>query len=131
MPNRRQFAAGLTALVSLAAFPALAQGGGQGGGQGTAGGSALRGVAGTYELRGLNFDGTEYYGQARLEQQGATVRVFWRVSRETYTGEGRIDGRVLTVDWGAEDPIVYVLMPDGELHGTWADGRALEKLSPN
>ena len=57
--------------------------------------------------------------------------MFWRVGRETYTGEGRIDGRVLTVDWGAEDPIVYVLMPDGELHGTWADGRALEKLSPN
>ena len=40
------------------------------------------------------------------------------------------DGHLLIVDWGDETPIIYVVMADGELHGTWADGRALEKLVP-
>ncbi len=38
------------------------------------------------------------------------------------------EGRVVTVDWGAETPVVYVVMPGGALHGTWDGGMALERL---
>lgn len=55
----------------------------------------------------------------------------WRIGNETYSGEGLIDGRIVAVNWGAETPVVYVVMPDGDLHGTWDDGYALERLSPN
>ncbi|KMW59575.1 hypothetical protein AIOL_004557 [Candidatus Rhodobacter oscarellae] len=43
---------------------------------------------------------------------------------------GRVDGRVVTVNWGSATPVVYVWMPDGTLHGTWDGGLALEKLTP-
>ena len=48
----------------------------------------------------------------------------------SYSGTGNRDGNVLLVDWGADYLIVYTIMDDGELHGTWADGYALDRLSP-
>ena len=50
--------------------------------------------------------------------------------RHEHRGVGVLDGRVVTVDWGDATPVIYVVMEDGELHGTWADGTALEKLTP-
>lgn len=32
--------------------------------------------------------------------------------------------------WGTEAPATYVVMPDGELHGTFEDGFAVELLTP-
>ena len=37
--------------------------------------------------------------------------------------------QVLMINWGQSTPVVYVVMPGGELHGTWAGGTALEKLT--
>jgi len=37
---------------------------------------------------------------------------------------------VLTVDWGANAPVIYVINADGTLYGTWAKGKALELLTP-
>lgn len=89
------------------------------------------GLAGTYRAEGRNPDGSAYTGSARIEDDGATIRVFWKVGASSYSGVGFRDGRVVVVDWGQTDPVVYVVMSDGELHGTWAGGRALERLIPN
>ncbi|WP_425049283.1 hypothetical protein [Psychromarinibacter sp. S121] len=126
MTTRRLFTAGL---IVLAALPAFAQEGKKGSGPNTA--PALIEIAGTYSSRGLNADGTEYMGRAQIVQQGEAVEFTWFVGNDTFRGRGAIDGRLVAVDWGAESPVVYVVMPDGELHGTWDDGRALEKLTPN
>ena len=35
-----------------------------------------------------------------------------------------------TVEWGSDYPVYYLILPSGELHGTWANGTALERLIP-
>ena len=37
---------------------------------------------------------------------------------------------MLVVTWGDTYPVYYVILPNGELHGTWANGTGLEKLVP-
>ena len=48
----------------------------------------------------------------------------------TESGNLKISGQDVLVAWKAEFPVFYVIMTDGELHGTWNDGTAVEKLSP-
>lgn len=88
-------------------------------------------VAGSYAAEGRNPDGSAYSGQVTIRQDGTRVSMDWRIGTDTYSGDGVVEGRVVTVDWGAETPVVYVVMPDGDLHGTWDDGRGLEKLTRN
>jgi hypothetical protein len=45
-------------------------------------------------------------------------------------GQGTLNGSMLTVDWGQPDPVIYQVMHDGTLEGTWARGRAKESLTP-
>ncbi|MGP6085713.1 LIC10280 family protein [Antarctobacter jejuensis] len=88
-------------------------------------------IAGTYAVSGRNPDGSAYTGTVVLRQQGADYNIAWSIAGQDYQGTGRLEGRVLTVNWqGDSNPVVYVLMPDGELHGTWADGHALDRLAP-
>ncbi|WP_299985998.1 hypothetical protein [uncultured Ruegeria sp.] len=87
-------------------------------------------IAGSYSVQGRNVDGQPYSGSANVSQDGSFVSIVWTVAGETFNGAGAIDGKVVTVEWNAEFPIVYVVAPDGELHGTWADGLALDKLTP-
>ena len=54
--------------------------------------------------------------------------VRWSVGT-VYSGTGVLQGQVLTVTWGAAFPAIYVVMPDGELHGTWANGEGLDRLN--
>lgn len=85
-------------------------------------------VAGTYSVIGRNANGTVYEGTAELRQEGSTVEIFWNVGGQSYSGVGSIEGRVVTIDWGADWPIVYVVMGN-QLHGTWDNGAALERLT--
>jgi len=87
-------------------------------------------IAGRYISYGMNADGTRYQGAVEVVQDGPAVSFSWRLSGESYTGAGLMDGRVVAVDWGAPSPVIYVVMPNGELHGTWDNGAALEKLVP-
>lgn len=88
-------------------------------------------LAGTYTAQGRNSDGSPYSGTVALTEIGRAYRLDWKIGQQSYTGIGVRDGRVLQVDWdGQQPPVVYVLMPGGALHGTWADGTALEKLTP-
>lgn len=88
-------------------------------------------LSGTYIAQGRNPDGSPYGATVQMTHSGDLVSMAWRSGDRGYTGTGVIDGRVITVNWGADTPIFYVVMPDGSLHGTWADGAALEKLTRN
>ncbi|MCR8726253.1 LIC10280 family protein [Frigidibacter sp. ROC022] len=111
----------LALLLGLAATPTVAQN--------VQPGPVLQ-VAGSYTAQGLYPDGTIYSGLVEIAQNGGRVAMTWNIEGETYQGTGLIDGRVMAVDWGDATPIVYIIMPDHELHGTWNDGLALEKLTP-
>ena len=87
-------------------------------------------LTGAYLAQGRNADGSTYRGTVQLTHRADVVSLAWQVGAESYIGTGVLDGRVVTVDWGADTPVVYVVMPDGTLHGTWADGYALERLTP-
>ena len=86
-------------------------------------------ILGDYYAYGRNADGSSYSGTVNIQPLGPNqVTVYWSVG-SSYSGVGTLNGDVLTVDWGAADPAFYIVMPDGELHGTWADGTGLELLS--
>lgn len=87
-------------------------------------------IAGTFSTQGRNVEGQAYEGIATVVQDGSTVSFEWEIGSQLIKGSGAIDGKIVTVDWGSEYPVVYLVMPDGELHGTWADGLAFDKLTP-
>ena len=88
-------------------------------------------ISGIYKSYGLNPNGTDYSGEVCIEQSVSDISMTWSFNGVTsYSGNGQISGQVVSVDWKAEFPVFYVIMADGELHGTWNDGTAVEKLSP-
>ncbi len=123
MPTRRLILAGL--LSGLAVLPARAQGK-----KSSAAADPGTSIAGSYTAAGLNADGSKYSGTTEIVEQGDAVEFTWLVQGDTMRGSGTREGRVVTVDWGAATPVIYVIMPDGTLHGTWDDGATLEKLTP-
>lgn len=129
MLTRRLFTA--TALLAALTTAAPAQQQGKKGTGNAAPPARVIGIDGRYAAAGLNSDGSSYAGTVWIVQQGTAVEFEWTVGADTYRGQGIIEGRIVAVDWGSDTPVVYVVMPDGELHGTWNDGLALEKLTPN
>ena len=84
-----------------------------------------------YTVEGRNADGSAYSGDLTLTEGGSDIDGDWTIGSDSFRGVGRLEGRVLTLQW--EDnapPVIYVLMPDGTLHGTWGDGYALERAAP-
>ncbi len=88
------------------------------------------GLAGTYTAQGRNPDGSAYSGVVTIRETGDAVHVFWKIGASAYQGDGSRSGDVVTVDWGDKYPVYYLIVPSGELHGTWANGMALERLIP-
>ena len=86
-------------------------------------------IAGSYTAQGRNPNGSAYSGTVKIVEDAELVYFYWSVGN-SYEGTGRRNGDVVTVDWGSDDPVYYVIVPSGELHGTWANGRALERLIP-
>jgi len=86
--------------------------------------------AGQYRVEGSNPDGSKYAGRLTLEQAGTQYLLRWQIGQQAYQGKGTLDGTTLTVDWGAPDPVIYQVKQDGTLDGTWARGRATERLTP-
>jgi Caspase domain len=85
---------------------------------------------GRYEVRGRNPNGSRYSGSAHIDDRGDRIAVEWRVASKSYRGTGTLDGNVLTVDWGAANPVVYALASDGTLRGLWNGGDGEEVLTP-
>ncbi len=104
-----------TLLSATLALPTLAQ-------------DKVRSLTGNYIAEGRNPDGSAYNGTVRIEEADGAVAFAWTVGAQSYAGTGVREERVVTVDWGAATPVIYVVMPGGELHGTWDGGTALERL---
>jgi hypothetical protein len=85
-------------------------------------------INGVYEAQGRNPDGSSYTGQAVITESGSSVQVNWTVGQQTYAGSGHREGQVVVVNWGQPAPVIYVVMSNGDLYGTWANGTALERL---
>ena len=90
---------------------------------------ALADLAGIYDVLGRNADGSPYEGTATIRQAGDGYSVQWSVGAD-YSGQGQLTGDIFVVSWGDATPAFYLVMPDGELHGTWADGYAFERMAP-
>lgn len=113
MLNRRDF---LTITLALGASgPALAQ---------------SLGVSGRYQVDGRNPDGSAYSGVARVLQLGDEVRITWEIAGRQFEGRGVVEGDRITVDWGDTTPVIYTILGDGTLSGTWAGGQAIDVLTP-
>ena len=95
-----------------------------------ASGVAAQSVSGQYRAEGRNPDGSSYSGTVQIRENKGGVQINWQVGSQSYKGSGTRNGDVIWVDWGDTYPVVYVRMPSGELHGTWANGRGLERLIP-
>lgn len=85
---------------------------------------------GTYRVQGKNPNGSSYSGTVVISKNADTYFLVWKISSSTYSGSGKLVGRVLTVEWGDSSPVIYHLENDGQLVGTWAKGSALETLTP-
>ncbi len=88
-------------------------------------------ISGIYRAEGRNPDGSAYRGTATISETGKGVTVNWVVGSQSYSGQGTRNGDIIAVDWGDQYPVIYVRMPSGELHGTWSNGTALERLIPS
>ena len=108
--------AATSALIAVAfAFPTTAQ---------------VLDITGGYRAEGRNPDGSSYTGRATVAQQGNAVQINWSVGNQTYSGSGIRSEQLVVINWGQPEPVVYVVMGNGQLHGTWAAGTALERLLP-
>lgn len=87
-------------------------------------------LAGRYRARGRNANGSTYSGTVSISPRGRRYHLEWRIGSSSYSGDGTLDGNVLTVDWGAATPVVYALGPDGVLKGLWEAGKGEETLTP-
>lgn len=85
---------------------------------------------GTYDVAGHNPDGGDYEGTVGIEKEGNGYQLSWEVGDSSYEGSGKLEGNLLTVDWGSSTPIVYALAEDGSLTGLWAAGKGKETLTP-
>ena len=86
-------------------------------------------ISGTYFVYGRHGDGRTFEGTATITAGEDGYAIEWLIDAESYSGIGVLEGRVLTVEWGTEAPAIYVVMPDGELHGSFEDGLGVELLT--
>ena len=87
-------------------------------------------ISGAYFVYGRHGDGRTFEGTATITLGEDGYKIEWLIGAASYSGIGVLEGRVLTVEWGTEAPAIYVVMPDGELHGTFEDGLGVELLTP-
>ena len=98
-------------------------------------------LSGKYDVSGVNPNGKEYRGTAKIEKVGDIYRVTWLIGKEEHHGVGLIQGDVLSVAWvitaGGTDAgvVAYKIKKNGTLDGKWindyeAGGVLPETLTP-
>lgn len=85
-------------------------------------------LVGKYRATGKNPDGSGYKGTVAISRKGDTYHFQWWIGNQTYRGKGKLSNGVLTIDWGEAEPVIYQVMANGLLKGTWAGGKASEDL---
>jgi hypothetical protein len=86
---------------------------------------------GRYRVAGRNPNGGQYAGTLVMSKTADSYQLDWRVGSSSFRGSGRLQGNVLTVDWGQTTPVVYALAADGTLKGLWSAGQGEETLIPD
>jgi hypothetical protein len=85
--------------------------------------SAEGGLAGTYQIQGIN-PGNEggYDGTLEIQETGDTYQLTWQVASNTYTGVGLRSGDWLAVSWGEPGSfgIVDYTIDGDAMDGRWA-----------
>ncbi len=85
-------------------------------------------IEGMYDVYSTNPGGTLYAGTVKIVKSGSSYSLSWSVG-ESYSGTGTLQGNKLTVDWGDDYPVIYIVKENGRvLIGTWANGTATETL---
>ena len=94
------------------------------------GGTAPVDITGTYQVEGINPDGSAYTGTCKITTKGGgNFYFYWQVGT-TYEGTGKLQGNKISVDFGDTYPVIYIVKNRGKLlDGTWANGTATETLS--
>src|SRR4029079_14685434 len=69
-----------------------------------------------------------YRGMVALTPAGKQYRFTWWIGTKVYSGVGQFAGRMLVVDWGQRNPVIYSFGQSDNLEGEWADGSATERL---
>ena len=85
-------------------------------------------LAGVYRSDGINPNGTRYKGITAVNWAGNQVQVKWWIGKQIFTGAGEFAGKMLVVNWGDINPVIYTFGKHGFLNGEWADGKANERL---
>jgi len=87
-------------------------------------------LGGVYRVEGTNPNGSSYRGMVALAKAADGFNFTWWIGKQVFHGNGHFAGKMLVVNWGDKDPVIYTLGQDGALDGEWADGSATETLSP-
>lgn len=86
--------------------------------------------ASNYSVAGTMPNGRAYSGTCMITALGGGQYKFeWRAGG-IYVGTGKLEGDMISVNWGSSAPAIYKVNADGTLSGTWANGRATEFLKP-
>ena len=87
-------------------------------------------LAGVYRVDGTNPSGSQYQGMVALLQNHDQFQLTWWIGKQVFHGTGHFAGKMLVVNWGDKDPVIYTFGDKGALDGEWADGSATETLEP-
>ncbi len=86
-------------------------------------------LVGKYKANGRNPNGSRYKGKVVITRNGDIYHMQWWIGKQTYRGRGKLVQNILTIDWGQADPVIYQVLANGTLKGSWAAGRAIENLT--
>ena len=85
-------------------------------------------LQGSYSVHGRNPNGTPYAGTLQVVVSDDIAFFQWKIGKTKYSGEGTLVGNVLVVHWGNSPPVIYTIDANGNLAGTWQNGKASERL---
>ena len=96
-------------------------------------------VGGHYLVKGTNFDGSIYEGEAQITKTSdVTCEIVWSTGGSTSSGICMRDGNAFTAGYelnGKVGLVIYLIQDDGTLDGTWTvagvNAVGTEVLTPN
>lgn len=88
-------------------------------------------IVGQYDVHGLNPNGTKYGGKVTISKiVDNKYDVTWVVASSTTKGNGILENKTLTVNYGETLPAVYIVKESGNyLDGIWGGGSGKEALT--
>jgi hypothetical protein len=99
--------------------------------------AAAQDVSGSYQVQGTNFDGSPYSGTAEITATSeSTCRIEWDTGSIS-SGICMVNQNAFAAGYVLGDVVglvIYEIMPDGSMHGTWtiadSPGVGTETLIP-